>query len=198
MSLLPLDFYFDYISPFTYLALQRVPQLADRFGRELRFHPVDLKKLKFLAGNTAPPTRDIPIKLRYARIDQQRWAKRYGVPIKTPSLYDSSRLNRGYFFAEDRGLARRYLQISFARIWGEGGNMLDESLLSDVATELGWDADAFLRYTISEDGERRCEQSSMSAHQRMIFGVPTIMIGDEMWWGNDRLDFLEEHLESAV
>lgn len=193
-----LNFYFDYISPFSYLALQRVPELADRFGRDLKFHPVDLKQIKLLAGNTAPPTRDIPIKLRYARIDQQRWARRYGVPIRTPSLYDSSRLSRGFFFAEDRAVARRYLQISYAKVWGEGGNMLDEQLLSNIAKEMGWDENTFLQYTLSDDGQGRYEQSTRDAHQRMIFGVPTIMIEDEMWWGNDRLDFLEEYLESAA
>jgi 2-hydroxychromene-2-carboxylate isomerase len=189
-----MEFYFDFVSPFSYLALQRLPEIAKRFGYEVDYRPVDLKRIKQLAGNTGPATREIPMKLRYARIDQQRWGSRYGVPIATPAFYDSSRLNCGFFFAADRGRQREYLMLAFRKVWGEGGHMLDEALLAGVARHLGWDEQAFIDYTLSQDGDRRYALSTECAHKRQVFGVPTILIGDDMWWGNDRLDFLEEHL----
>src|SRR4051794_32727400 len=94
-----IDFYFDLISPFTYLALQRLPDIAKRNGYDVTYKVVNLKEAKRLVGNIGPSTRDIPVKLGYAKIDQRRWAKRYGVPITTPAYYDSSRLNRGSFMA---------------------------------------------------------------------------------------------------
>ena len=99
--MLPIDFYFDFISPFSYFAVQRLPAIAERFGRAVNYHVVDLAVLKVAAGNTAPPTRNMPIKLRYMKVDQARWARRYGVPVKSPAYYDSGLLNRGLFSREN-------------------------------------------------------------------------------------------------
>src|SRR3954468_1245030 len=95
-----IDFYFDFISPFSYLAHQRLPQLAARYGYSLHYHVADLAALKRLCGNTAPRMVDMPLKLEYSRIDQRRWAERYGVPITPPAgSHDSSWVNRGGFFS---------------------------------------------------------------------------------------------------
>jgi 2-hydroxychromene-2-carboxylate isomerase len=189
-----IEFYVDLISPFSYLALQRLPGLAERFGYEVDYKVLDLKEAKLLARNTGPATRAIPLKLRYAKTDQKRWAKRYGVPITTPAHYDSSRLNRGLFFARARGKAREYLLLAFHKVWGEGASMIDEAMLRDVAAGLGWDADAFLAFTVSAQADEQYKAATQAAHARGVFGVPMAIIGGEMWWGNDRLDFVEEFL----
>jgi 2-hydroxychromene-2-carboxylate isomerase len=191
----PIEFYVDLLSPFSYLALQRLPELASRYGYEVDYKVLDLKEAKRLAGNTGPSTRDIPIKLRYAKIDQKRWAARYGVPITTPAFYDSSRLNRGFFLAKARGQSRDYLTLVFHKVWGEGSSMIDEAMLRDVASRLGWDAEEFLRSTLPGEADAPYEASTLEAHKRGVFGVPTFIIDDQLWWGNDRLDFVEEFLE---
>lgn len=129
--------YFDFTSPFSYLALARLPALAARYGRAIDYRVIDLKAAKRLAGNVGPSTRDLPLKLDYARIDQKRWAKRYGIPIVTPRGYDSSRVNRGTFFAARQGATRDFVDFIFRRIWGEGGKMDDLDMLHDVAQHLG-------------------------------------------------------------
>jgi 2-hydroxychromene-2-carboxylate isomerase len=187
-----LAFYVDFMSPFSYLALQRLPTLAARFGCAVDYRVIDLTEIKRLAGNIGPSTRDIPLKLRYAKIDQKRWAARYGVPITTPAHYDGTRLNRGFFFAAARKQAHDYLALAFHKVWGEGASMIDETMLGGVAAKLGWKADEFLRFTLSNEAEAQYRASTLAAHRRGVFGVPTVVIGDEMWWGNDRLVFVEE------
>ena len=189
-----IDFYFDFISPFSYLAYQRLPGLAQRFGCRVEAHVLDLAETKLLGGNTGPTSRDQPLKRRYNQKDKERWGRRYGVPIVNPTSYRPDRLNKGAFFAADRGESDAYIAAAWRRVWGEGGDMAGESILRDVAGELGWDANSFLAFTLSRAADERYKAATLDAHQRGIFGVPTMMIGDEMWWGNDRLDFLEEFL----
>jgi 2-hydroxychromene-2-carboxylate isomerase len=190
-----IEFFVAFISPFSYLALQRLPGLAARFDYDVDYKVIDLKEIKLLAGNTGPSTRDIPIKLRYAKVDQRRWAKRYGVPITTPAHYDSLLLSRGFFFASARGKAHDYLMRAFHKVWGEGSSMIDEAMLREVASKLGWDEDEFLRFTGSNEADAQSKASTLAAHARGVFGVPTCIIDGEMWWGNDRLDFVEEYLK---
>ena len=190
-----IEFYVDLMSPFSYLALQQVPELAARFGYEVDYKVLDLKEAKQLAGNIGPSTRDIPLKLAYSKIDQKRWAKRYGIPVTTPAHYDGSRLNRGLYFARARNQAHDYLKLAFHKVWGEGSSMVDEAMLRSVATQLGWDADEFLRFTLSSEADAQWKAATVDAHNRGVFGVPSMLIGDELWWGNDRLDFLEDYLE---
>jgi 2-hydroxychromene-2-carboxylate isomerase len=190
-------FYFDFISPFSYFAIQRLPQIAERVGREIAYHVVDLAVLKRVAGNTAPPTRDMPIKLRYMRADQARWARRYGVPVKAPAHYDSGLLNRGVFFAQSKDMIPEYVSLVFHRVWGEGGHMTDPVLISGIARDLEWDDAELRQFIASEAATRHYEASTSNAHQRGVFGVPTMIVGEEMWWGNDRLDFMEEELTAA-
>ncbi|NQU70888.1 MAG: 2-hydroxychromene-2-carboxylate isomerase [Rhodospirillales bacterium] len=191
-----MDFYFDFISPFSYLAHTQLPDIAARHGRDIVYHPVDLKALKLDGGNTGPTTRDMPLKYRYSGTDMQRWAGRYGVKITRPTGHakGSDRLNKGAFLAEDRGVTRDYVTAAWQRVWCDGGDMSDEALIGDVAVELGWDRDEFLAFIDSTDTETRYRASTQAAHDRGVFGVPTMMVGDEMWWGNDRLDFMEEFL----
>jgi 2-hydroxychromene-2-carboxylate isomerase len=194
-----IDFYFDFISPFSYLAHQRLPELAARFGYALDYHVADLATLKRLAGNTAPRMVDMPLKLSYSRIDQKRWADRYGVPIAPPpGSHDSSWLNRGTFYAADRNQTPDYVAAVWIRMRRDGRDLAEESTWREVARDLGWKPDEFVAFVRSKASQMRYQEASHDAHGRGVFGVPTMMIGDEMWWGNDRLDFLEDHLKARV
>jgi len=193
-----ISFYFDFISPFSYLAYQRLPDLARRYGYEVDYRVADLATLKQLAGNTSPRMVEMPLKLRYSRIDQQRWAQRYGVPITPPSgSHDSSWLNRGTFYAADRHQCPGYIAAVWTRMRRDGRDLAEESTWREVALDLGWRADEFVGFIRSDVSVERYREASQAAHEHGVFGVPTMMIGKDMWWGNDRLDFLEEHLQAA-
>ena len=191
-----IDFHFDFISPFSYLAHCELPGIARKYGCDIVYHPVELSVLKLEGGNTGPTTRDMPLKYKYSGTDMQRWAARYGVTITRPTGHNpgAGRLNKGAFLAQDRGVAGAYVTAAWNQVWRDGGDMSDEALMRDVAGEIGWDADEFLAFTDSPDAEARYKASTQAAHDRGVFGVPTMMVGGEMWWGNDRLEFMEEYL----
>jgi len=190
-----IDFYFDFLSPYSYLANSRLPQLAGRYGYGLEYRAIDLNAAKLAAGNTGPATAQMPKKLRYAMTDLARWASRYGVPLtfaKVPPV--TERANKGTYFALDRGQGAAYVQALWGATFGSGGEFNSDEVLSGVARQLGWSAEEFLEYVASGSASRRYEEGNRQAQERGVFGAPTMMVGDEMWWGNDRLDFLEEYL----
>ena len=80
----------------------------------------------------------------------------------------------------------------------DGRDLADEAMWREVAGELGWPADDFIAFVRCDGSRERYQASTMRAHERGVFGVPTMIIGEEMWWGNDRLDFLEEFLQASA
>jgi len=119
-----IDFYFDFLSPYSYLAYQELPALAARHGWRLVYHPVELNELKLMNNNTGPSSREQPLKSRYNAQEFRRWSRRYGVTIARPSGYDpESRLNKGAFLALDRGRIHDYIVVVWRRSWGAGGNL---------------------------------------------------------------------------
>jgi 2-hydroxychromene-2-carboxylate isomerase len=207
-----IEFFFDFISPFAYLAHCRLPALADKYGYGLVYKPFNLFAAKLAAGSTGPGTPQIPAKFRYISADLRRWEQKYGVALVMPWLHkpgapltsekpqvpkevgDTSRANKGTFFALERGQGREYVTRLWGATFGSGGYAGNEGLLRDVARQMGWSPDEFLTFVQSGAAERLYEKSNKEAQSRGVFGAPTMMVGDEMWWGNDRLGLLEEYL----
>ncbi|MBC5763040.1 2-hydroxychromene-2-carboxylate isomerase [Ramlibacter albus] len=191
------EFVFDFLSPYAYLARFGLTRLADRYGAQIAYTAVDLQVLKRLVGNTGPANRDIPVKHRHLRLDLKRWADLYRVPFVPPSGYGSGPLNCGAFFSADAGAVARYVELAWDEVWGKGGNMADDKLLARVAARMGWNQAEFLDFVNSPAAaDRLRKQTDMSA-DRGIFGVPSMLIDGEMWWGNDRLQFVEEYLKKG-
>lgn len=192
-----LHFYLDLMSPFAYLAHTQLPDLARRHGLELTYHPVDLPVLKLAAGNTGPSNVTIPIKLRYLLTDMKRWAGRYGVPLSFPKSLESALPNKAVLYAADRGQAEPYVTAMWRAVWGEGGDMREPGLLAAVAETMGWDPAELANFVAAPETEERYAKSTRDANARGVFGVPTMLLGEEMWWGNDRLPFFEEFLAAG-
>ncbi|MEM7467177.1 MAG: 2-hydroxychromene-2-carboxylate isomerase [Pseudomonadota bacterium] len=190
----PIEFYFDFISPFAYLAHARIATLAREYNRALKYIPIDISKAKLAAGNTGPSNREIPVKLKYLMTDVARWAALDGLPVNFPASLDSYRMNVGSFFALEKNAIEAYVSTCFAKAWGEGADMASDEALLAVANSMGWPENEFLIAIDSQEFKQRFAKGSEQAHARGVFGVPTFLIGDEMWWGNDRLHFLESFL----
>lgn len=190
-----LDLYFDFISPFSYFAHLKLPDLARAHGYEIAYHPIDIPTAKLAAGNYGPSNQKVPAKIRALMQDLHRWAKHYGVPFNFPSGMAGRRINTGTFFAIAEGKAEAYVDAGYRRLWGDGGvDAGDESFLRDLAGSVGLDAAAFMAYVDSIEGARAFEASRNEAHARGVFGSPIMIVDDQLWWGNDRLMFLEEYL----
>lgn len=193
-----LDFYLDLISPFTYLAHLKLPDLAERYGYSINYHPIDLPTAKKAAGNYGPSNREVPAKIKALGQDLARWAALYGVPMNFPKGFDAWKMNVGVFYAAERGQERAYVDEAFNMVWGDAVDPADEAALRELATRLGWDGQEFLDYVNSDAGERAFEACRLKAHERGVFGAPIVMIDDQIWWGNDRLHFIEEYMQQAA
>lgn len=193
------DFYFDFMSPYAYLAAQKLPELRERHGKvaKLVVHPIALVEARFKAGNTGPFNRDQPAKMKCLMLDLQRWAKRYGVKFGFPKGLETARLNRGYLVAEREGKADAYLKAGFDAVWAESGDPADEKLIRDVAATAGLSADALVKAVDSPEIVAEYEKGNLAAQARGVFGVPIFMVDDQIYWGNDRIEFLEEYLRAA-
>jgi len=207
-----LEFFFDFQSPFSYFAHTRLPGLADTYGYQLVYKPFNMHLAKRTAGNTTPPTPLIPAKFRYICSDFRRWAVRYGIPftiawevpadapleglqVKLPAAgLDTTRVNKAMFFAIDQGKARDFATRIWAESFGAGRLVGSDEVMLDVARQLGLSTDTLLAFVESAEAERRYGDNTDEAISRGVFGAPTMMVDDELWWGNDRLAFVEDYL----
>ena len=191
-----IDFYFDFTSPYAYLAHCRLPGLADRHGYEIAYKPIDLKAAKLAIGNDGPANMQLPVKMRYIMADIMRWVQRYKAPFNVGkgATFESERSNIGTLYAIEKGRARDYVNALWHASFGSGGSMGSDDLLRDVASQMGWSPDTFLEFIESDAARQRYQEVNRQAQDRGVFGVPTMMVGDQMWWGNDRIDFLDEYL----
>lgn len=204
-----IEFFFDFASPFAYLAHVRLPEIADRFGLDIAYRPIDLFEARRAAGNTGPSTPQVPAKFRYIRKDIQRWAWRYGVPFVFPPAdpsqpggirkdqVDSTRAHKAMFLAIRRSQGREFARAVWSRTYATGGFIGDDANLVGASIELGWDPEEVFAFISSDEASKIFSGQQAQAEARGIFGVPIMVLDGEMWWGNDRLDMLEEHLCAA-
>lgn len=194
---LELDFYYDFGSPTTYLADQRLGQLSERYELAVNCIPVLLGGIFKASGNSSPVT--IPAKGKYMlEHDLPRFARRYGVPLNFNPHFPINTLNlmRGAIGAERLGCAPAYREAIFHAVWVEGKNMAEPEIVAEVLKAANLDADALM--TLARDPEIKGAliDNTDAAVARGLFGAPTMFIGDEMFFGQDRLDFIEEALQA--
>ena len=192
-----ITFYLDFISPFAYLANAKLPEIAERCGVEIDYRAINVMHAKLAAGNFTPSTRTLVAKARYIRADRLAWAERYGLPMHDPKAFHAPRLNSGLLWAGECGCARAYTDAAFHRVWGLGGDPDDEALLADVAKDAGLQPQALFDYLQTAQAQARYHAVQQEAYQRGVFGVPMILASNQRFWGNDRLDFLEEFLAAT-
>lgn len=186
-----LDFYFDFRSPYSYLANTQLRSLG---GVDVNYRPVDVMAVMKQVGNT-PTTVVCAVKGRYARADLQRWAQRYGVPLQRqqdPRAIDARRLLRAVLKAGDGGQAGPAVDAIFSAMWATGAALVTPADVAAVLNSGGVDVAAADLDEASAD--QRLTEATHAAGELGVFGAPTFVTGGEMFFGNDRLDFVREHL----
>ena len=188
-----IEFYFDTVSPYTYLAGTQVEALAARHGANLAWKPVLLGKIFEATGNKPPI--GVAAKGKYMFRDLQQWARHYDVALRMPGNFPASSLvaQRVACALPDADIGR-WAQAVMHSYWGRGEDLSDVATLQRIATELGWDADALLARTQEPAVKERLKSYTDEAVQRGAFGAPTFFVGDEMFWGNDRFVLVEDAL----
>lgn len=189
-----LEYFFDYVSPFSYLADSQLPGLIERTGAELVYRPVLLGGIMQAAGNSPPFT--VPNKGAWVARDSQRWAQRYGVPLNpNPHFpFKTVRPMRAAIALLDEPGFADFHRAAFAAVWRDGLDLGDEAVLREVLGKAGCDADAVITACGDPAVKEGLQQNTAEAVERGAFGAPTFLVGDELFFGNDRLDFVEEAL----
>lgn len=190
-----IKFYFDLMSPFSYLAHVKLPDLARKYDLSVEYHPMDIPQAKMAAGNYGPSNREVPAKIKVMLADLKRWAKHYNVPFAFPKNLQVELWNVGVLFAIEKGEEEVYVNAAYAKIWGEGCDPTDLAELQKIAKSLDWDVAEFTNFIQSNKAQTAFRKACVQAHQAGVFGAPIIMLDEEIWWGNDRFDFIEEYLQ---
>ena len=192
-----LEFYFDFGSPASYLAYTQLPALCRETGAALVWKPMLLGGVFQATGNHSPAT--IPAKGAYTFTDLDRFAKRYGVPLKQNPYFPINTLTlmRGAAGMQLREPARfePYMAAVFRAIWVNAQNLNDPATVAAALQAAGFDAAALLALTQEPEVKDRLKALTQEAIDRGVFGAPTFFAGGQMFWGQDRLDFVKEALQ---
>jgi 2-hydroxychromene-2-carboxylate isomerase len=192
------EFYFDYGSPYSYIAYGRLPALLRRSGARAEYRPMLVGAVFQATGNSSPAL--VKTKWAHARRDLDRFAAKYGVPFRfNPHfIVNSLKLMRGAVVAAEEGQLDRYSDAAFAGMWRDGLKLDDERVIAGVLREAGLDDRRILARIAEDDVKQKLRVWTEAAIARGVFGAPTCFVGEEMFFGQDRLDFVEDALAGRL
>ena len=185
----PIDFYFEFASPYGYLASTQIDALGARHGRAVVWHPIMLGAAFKATG--AKPLTQTPLKGPYLLHDAPRFARLLGVPFTAPPIMPANSLAASracvWLEADDPALARRLAQAVLRAHWGEGQDIGAPEQVAAIAAPLGIGRDALLAAVADPAIKERLKQSTAAAIERGVFGSPFVFVDGEPFWGADRL-----------
>ena len=191
------DYFFVNTSPYCYLGSRTFDALVDKHGLSVNMRPFNLMAV-FPKTGGVPLAKRAPERRSYRLVELERWSKFRGLKMNLqpahfpvmPGMADRMAIAADLAGADARALAH----ATFAATWAEEKDISDEATLLDIASGLGMDAGALLEAAKSPEVETRYETYTEEALSRGVFGAPTFFYEGEMFWGQDRLDFLERAL----
>lgn len=189
-----IEVYFDVGSPASYLAWTQLPALADRNDAGINWKPMLLGGVFKATGNQSPGT--IPAKGHYTRVDLARFAKQYGVPFESNPYFpiNTLQLMRGATGYLESPRFQEYLNAIFTAIWVDKKNLNDPDVVSEVLTNAGFDPSEVLALSDKSEVKEQLKHTTEEAVSRGVFGAPTCFVANEMFFGQDRLDWVEKAL----
>lgn len=188
-----LDFYFDVVCPYAYLASAEVDALGQRCGVEVRWRPILLGGLLRTVGGPDDPNAHMnDAKRRLLELDRRRWAALRGLPLRTPAEHPRRTVEAmRLVLAAPEGPRRRELaRALFSAYWVRGDDVADPRVLAAIAREHGLPSDAFAAPGLREELRARTAEAAATG----AFGVPSFVVGQRLWWGRDRLELVERAL----
>ncbi len=194
-----IEFIFDFGSPNGYLSWKVLQQIAQRTGAQIVFKPALLGGIFKLTGNRSPVEAYAGIqgKLAYDNLETQRFVKKHGLTAYRSNPHfpvNTLLIMRGLIAARRMGVGDAYLEAVVSAMWEQGLKMDDPAVVAEVLTKAGLDAKAILEATQDPEVKGELLANTEAAAARGAFGVPTFFVGDEMFFGKDRLAQVEEEL----
>jgi 2-hydroxychromene-2-carboxylate isomerase len=191
-----IKFYYDYKSPFTYLALEPACRVEETHRVRFRYLPFDFNPRGAYGGELEQRTERDWRKVRYLYLDVRRHANARGMIIRGPQkLFDSTLAMMGGLWTERHGKFRPYSDRVFERFFKRELDLENADALAVVMKETGLDAGAFKRYT-AHDGPRELSEAFAAGARDGVFGVPTFIVDGEPFWGNDRVEWVVRKLDA--
>ena len=190
------EYWFDFGSPAAYLAWTQLPKLQADTNATALYKPMLLGGVFQATGNHSPAT--IAAKGKYTFIDFARFAKRYGVPLNTNPHFPINTLTLmrgavGLQLGNDpRFMA--YCDAMFKAIWVDALNMNDPAIVAAALAKAGFDPLALLALTNEQSTKDALKAATTLAVEKGVFGAPSFFVGSQLFWGQDRLDFVKESL----
>ena len=188
------EFYFDHGSPFSYVAHRRLPEILRRTGATVHYRIMLLGGVFQATDNRSPAAN--PVKWPNSQRDLARFVRKYEVPFQRNPHFpvNTLKLMRGAVVAEEEGFLPAYIEAAFAGMWRHGLKLDDDAVLAQWLRDNRLD-DGLLLRRIGEDGVKaKLKSYTEAAVKRGVFGAPTFFVNDEMFLGQDRLDFVEDAL----
>ena len=191
-----LEFFFDYGSPYSYLADTQLAELQGRVGCEIVYRPMLIGAVFKATGNSSPMFEPVEAKRRYGGIELQRWVARLEGPFQTSPHFPINTLPimRAAHAAQQAGCFEAFHGAVYPAFWAEGKNVGDADVLASVLSAAGLDAGALQAAAQESAAKDALRETTEEAVRRGAFGAPTFFVGDEMFFGNDRLPFVERAL----
>jgi 2-hydroxychromene-2-carboxylate isomerase len=191
-----IEFYFDFGSPTAYLAHKRLQQLKAEYGCTIDYKPVLLGGLFKASGNMSPVT--VPAKGKYMMTqDLPRFAALYQVPLTVNPHFPINTLNlmRGAVATLGQDYFDNYVEVVYDAIWVNGDNMGNLEVVANVLSDAGLNAQKIIAATQDPDIKAALISNTDAAVARGCFGAPTMFIGNDMFFGQDRMQFIEMALQ---
>jgi 2-hydroxychromene-2-carboxylate isomerase len=192
------EFFFDVGSPAAYIAWKQLPEVCREAGATIDYKPMLLGGVFQATGNHSPTT--VPAKGRYMMDDLGRFAARYGVVFEENPYFpvNTLMLMRGAAGLQMRDPARfvPYVDAVYSAIWVDAKNMNDPQTVGAVLQAAGFDPEAVLAMSGDQAVKDRLKAITQEAVERGVFGAPTFFVDGHMHWGQDRLDFVKQALET--
>jgi 2-hydroxychromene-2-carboxylate isomerase len=192
------EFFFDFGSPASYLAWTQLPRIAMECRAQIVWRPMLLGGVFKATGNQSPAT--IPAKGKWLFGDLARWARRYGVTFRMNPWFiiNTLPLMRGAVGIQMRQPERflPYVDLMFRAMWEKPVNLGDPQVVAQALAAAGFDAGAFQAMIGEPEVKAKLVADTDEAVKRGVFGAPTMFVGDEMYFGQDRLDFVRDALRA--
>mgnify|MGYP001964624140 FL=1 len=185
----PFDFYFDFVSPYSFLAHKQIRKIEKKEGIKIRYKPILVGGLHNLHGIKAPAF--IPAKAKHMIRDCKLIAVKNAVKFKFNSYFPIRSLNlmRGVFVAEEDNIKSYYVDSIFNTIWQDGLNMNDQVIIEKVLKNLNVNPKTFILRSTSSQIKESLRKKTNDAYEKGIFGAPTFIVNNKIFWGQDRIEF---------
>ena len=184
-----IDFYFDFVSPYTFISFQQIKSLKFKQDFKFRLKPILLGGLHNLHKITAPAF--IPAKAKFMIRDCKMVSEKHKISFKFNSYFPIKTVDlmKGVIIAEDDGIANNYIDKIFEAMWVSGLNLNDQDVIDKILKNLQINPKTFSLRILNQNIKDDLKKRTQEAYEKGVFGAPTFLVNNKIFWGQDRLEY---------